>query len=456
MGTVNKAYLDHRFFGDAGPTGMRFGLGATDLGFTNPYDARQRELFVAGVRPDTGAPMLRKQVNAPNHLYGPIYGTSLSFNYWYKTLAPEHKEQVRQAGLDAAQAVEMLRDAQLVMHGTANKVTVAHPCRSVTLTVCHENNNNMEAFVHWHQLAQRAGVRTQFVGVEENGAPTQKAVHVTGSLRNADEAFYGHQARNDELFQIALGQHLEKRLGVKLDFVNGMLEVPGVTQEQRDSVSTRHKQIKSFLERHPELDAVPHRKAIATARTRTEPVPFDRSKYHALWRDEVRTFDNRPWAKPLKPEKADGFFARLHDEYVKGLASVGKAIIGARFGWTNKVVGVRDVDLFLAQVSKRSKRSGHRAAVRAVWAEVRSGGDRFVAAAMAGYKRGRKPLTHLGRGAAVVIPRHVTLTQAQAEKLRALASRRGWTVRHNGLILEGPGRAAARTERDPAQSPSRY
>jgi len=412
IGDIGTGYLNRDFFDEAGPN-VAPTHGAQKLGydFAKPEHV---ELFKQRMRPD-GKPLSRRQRNSKQHkMYGILLHLDASVSYWYKTLSDKDKAVARQCALDAAKLALTAAERTLCIgRGAGGKAR--EPCHLVGLLAAHDRQRDGQPLLHVHGVVDRAAVcRT----------PENR----TSTIRNARE-MYRRQAETLEYFNLAFGAYVSQRLGQRLDLDDRMrCVVPGVTPEQKASVSTRREQMKAYLNAR-KLKSTPGNRARAAKNTAKKKQPYDKEKLYQEWRDQVRH------QRPLKKEKDDGFFQRaLRDNLIEPGKVMWEAFKNA---WSrdDRVVRVRRVQAFIEDCQPASRMDGHRAALRAIRSKSHGGLRKALLAAETAYKQARLAHFQAPRGTKVVIAKSVDLTAGQVQQLVDLSLKNGWTVRHRGVNL---------------------
>ena len=133
--------------------------------------------------------------------------------------------------------------------------------------------------------------------------------------------------------------------------------------------------------------------------------------------------------KAVKVEQPQSFWKSIYQDLIKEPVKVFKAAYVASREFDPLKVRVRDVEQFVADVSKPSRATAHKAAAREVRRKKHKTLNDALGVAEKAFKEARVPKVQLPKGSKVIVRREAIKTKEQEKQLQDLAKKNGWSVK---------------------------
>lgn len=275
--------------------------------------------------------------------------------------------------------------------------------------------------------------------------PTQQPVQQPQSPEPSQQ----QQKAGPEIVVLRVGQHLGPNAG----FVMGDPSTFGGQQPQQQKgpqAQSQGPQQATWYGFHGRVQP-PH------AQPAQQPPPQPQPQQGQQQRGPTgNTYTPPPGQQQGQPQPAKPWIIReLYREYFVEPGKVLAAAFKAAYGKKAGVMRVRDVKGFMDDTAKRSRRRGHRAAVRALLAaDCHGKGIKFaLAVAETGYDNGRKPLLNVPKGTRVVVSRaaQAAMTPEQKTALERRARKNGWKLHYAGLTPQQQQQQAQQAQQNRQQ-----
>jgi hypothetical protein len=236
-------------------------------------------------------------------------------------------------------------------------------------------------------------------------------------------------------FHLGLATLLQERCGIETDIVNGRCEVVGVPKHLTLGPTKRQQMAYEWLEKQGFKVVKPWHVAAAFHETRPKQrVQPGQHNTQSGGGQQQSQQQARSTVNGCKIPKGQGVCESLKVLWEGWVKLPWKVVYeGVKAGLKKDPLDphaheVRNIDVFLYEVSKRSRAEGHLAALREIrWGSFRSINDALLAAEIA-YKKARRPKVELERGAKIIVSHMAAPTDEQKQKLERLAEKRGWSV----------------------------
>lgn len=421
--TINPNYVDADFIAEAEQIGgsMWFTAGAKKLGFNDPRDREQIARFMAHLSP-TGERLMRWQANSPEYLYCPMPSVTASVNAWLKSESEENYSKFMTNVMKFATQLYLdTIESRCYVRETVDGVQRSTKAELVGLVGLHGFTRDGNASAHTHPMFWRWGVTED------------------GSVKSfEDRRFVPRMMQTaSENFHLAIAVGLKDEFGFEPSIVKGKCEIPGIPKQALDSVGTRRKEMFDYLEKN-NIKPTPGAMAYAAINTRKEKKAYSLSERITAWNRESGKVDLSGLSS-AEPSRWGARLKAMIDEYIVQPAKVIHVAYKRTWGKHPGTVKVRDVTALLEDTRKRTRKEGHRAAIRALYRTNLKGLNHALKVAEAGYKQGRKPTLQLPVGARVVVSAEAArnATPKQLEELKARANQNGWVLRIAGQSLTG-------------------
>lgn len=308
---TGTGYIDEHYLAECGTDGLEATPGAMLLGADRYATLQQVKALIDYRHPVTGEPLMRLMRNSPEDeiLLGPLLHCTQSVSYLQGRV---DDRQLREAVKAAAWAVVLFLEDRIQLRRGAGG-HIKEPCHLIGFLALHLVNRKGERCIHVHLTFLRCAV-------------TRGDKPRTYSI-DQPKNFWRLQKECQQIFQLALGKELEKRLNIRCDYRDGRCEVADVTREQARAVSSRRADMRKAIEeakieplkdrygeplrgRDGELKYHPKVWAAAAKFTRARKQIVEASQKLRQWREEAKK------ERPFRPRPSDGLFQRLWNDNI--------------------------------------------------------------------------------------------------------------------------------------------